>query len=849
MRAGLSAACLRLRSGIRPRQLSPAVGQLVRVYSRDSCGLHLREYQRQVLASAVTQYARGARRILFPLATGLGKTVVFAHFPAALPAALMRRGMLVLVHRDELVTQAEAAIRRVSDELGLQLAVGVEQGARSVVRHVAEGDTLHLDVLIASVQTLGRRPASADAICEPPESVAWASPRLLALRRVLGPMWGGVVVVDEAHHLKAKNSYDRVLSFFGVGSGAFPLPPRSAIAARSTLLCGFTATPMRTDGAPLMLPVVREASSPALERVGGFAKGFFDSVLGAEFSLPWGVQNGYLVDILAMTVRAQIGAALAPSADDIDAPAALLQHVSSDAVRLALVAAAVERLGGKRVLVFCASIAHAHTLAALLRDRCCVKGVAVVDTNTAPDVRREAVQSFRRGSGEGVAFNCATSSAADTGLVSAAAQHIETEATDINMALGCAEAATCSPLVLLNFGVFTEGFDAPECDTVVMARPTRSPTLYLQMIGRGTRTMLSTAQIAELGDDISAECPRAAQARRGAIARSSKPLLRVIDIVDATSIDTTTMSANVLDAEDNCLGLQLPQMLGLHRDFDFEDCSTGGVLEQMQSVRVLCMIDDLKDHQKPVHGVYEDEEERQVRLWFEKHCGTIDVIAEENRCIDALLAAAKSMADIRLVVRRFRLLRRVAWRRSQLTKLQQQRTDRLTALVGGIEVRAGDKLGFVQTKNSRMSGMLMHSAPIVTIVAVEGGDEPLNTRNLDEFCDHDGFELPPRNNRDCFGGRPLNRISTNAPQSIVPVVVLQDESGRQWRWRTRQTLRLVHEMPGTRRGHRTFEKEVVDLCELAGDGTSKFFLCAEVRKAISHKAFEVSRVRLIRATT
>lgn len=41
--------------------------------------------------------------------------------------------------------------------------------------------------------------------------------------------------------------------------------------------------------------------------------------------------------------------------------------------------------------------------------------------------------------------------------------------------------------VLVGCGVFTEGFDAPETSCIVMARPTRSATLYLQCIGRGTR--------------------------------------------------------------------------------------------------------------------------------------------------------------------------------------------------------------------------------------------------------------------------------------------------------------------------------------------------------------------------
>jgi DNA repair protein RadD len=40
---------------------------------------------------------------------------------------------------------------------------------------------------------------------------------------------------------------------------------------------------------------------------------------------------------------------------------------------------------------------------------------------------------------------------------------------------------------MFNVGVFTTGFDVPELDCIVMARPTMSLALYYQMIGRGVR--------------------------------------------------------------------------------------------------------------------------------------------------------------------------------------------------------------------------------------------------------------------------------------------------------------------------------------------------------------------------
>ena len=41
--------------------------------------------------------------------------------------------------------------------------------------------------------------------------------------------------------------------------------------------------------------------------------------------------------------------------------------------------------------------------------------------------------------------------------------------------------------VLFNYGVLTHGFDAPNTEVVIIARPTQSPILYNQMIGRGLR--------------------------------------------------------------------------------------------------------------------------------------------------------------------------------------------------------------------------------------------------------------------------------------------------------------------------------------------------------------------------
>ena len=90
-------------------------------------------------------------------------------------------------------------------------------------------------------------------------------------------------------------------------------------------------------------------------------------------------------------------------------------------------------------LVFATSVEHAQTIAALL-SRSGVPSRAVSGT-TESSTRRRIVEEFR-----------------------------------------------CGALkVLVNYGVFREGFDAPRTRVIIVARPVYSPNLYFQMIGRGLR--------------------------------------------------------------------------------------------------------------------------------------------------------------------------------------------------------------------------------------------------------------------------------------------------------------------------------------------------------------------------
>lgn len=68
------------------------------------------------------------------------------------------------------------------------------------------------------------------------------------------------------------------------------------------------------------------------------------------------------------------------------------------------------------------------------------------------------------------------------------AAHVDGATHDYNRSLAVTGFKSGDLRVLCNVNLFTEGFDAPETDCVVLLRPTQSRALWCQMIGRGLRT-------------------------------------------------------------------------------------------------------------------------------------------------------------------------------------------------------------------------------------------------------------------------------------------------------------------------------------------------------------------------
>ena len=154
--------------------------------------MSLRPYQIAAIESARSRYRDGQRAVLVQMATGTGKTILFAE------AAKLCKGRVIIVNeRQTLVEQTARAVERWCGE-----PVGIEMAdARSLTSGGAQGPR----IVAASVQTLAKR--------------------LSKIRRD----WPTLVVVDEAHHATAR-TYRSIIDHFD----------------RSRVF-GVTATPDRSD--------------------------------------------------------------------------------------------------------------------------------------------------------------------------------------------------------------------------------------------------------------------------------------------------------------------------------------------------------------------------------------------------------------------------------------------------------------------------------------------------------------------------------------------------------------------------------------------------------------------------
>jgi superfamily II DNA or RNA helicase len=117
----------------------------------------------------------------------------------------------------------------------------------------------------------------------------------------------------------------------------------------------------------------------------------------------------------------------------------LAEAFDTPAGRRIIVGAYQQYAAGRRAIAFTAGVAGAHALAAAFRDAGIV--AASIDGTTPKDERDRIAGDFRAGKIQ----------------------------------------------IVANCQVWTEGFDAPGTNCILMCRPTRSDSLYLQCMGRGLR--------------------------------------------------------------------------------------------------------------------------------------------------------------------------------------------------------------------------------------------------------------------------------------------------------------------------------------------------------------------------
>jgi ATP-dependent helicase IRC3 len=165
----------------------------------------LRPYQQDAISAIRKEHGKGNNRQLLCMATGTGKTEVFAHLPQETLDILPGQQM-VLLHRDELAKQAYKKIIKRNPKFNVHIEAGPLYANENA------------DVIIASVQTLGRK----------------------GTKRVNRFNWPKIdkLVIDEAHRSVA-DSYYNVYNTGGYLNDS------------SRLMLGVTATPTRGDGSGL----------------------------------------------------------------------------------------------------------------------------------------------------------------------------------------------------------------------------------------------------------------------------------------------------------------------------------------------------------------------------------------------------------------------------------------------------------------------------------------------------------------------------------------------------------------------------------------------------------------------
>lgn len=246
------------------------------------------------------------------------------------------------------------------------------------------------------------------------------------------------------------------------------------------------------------LRIVGVTATP--DRLDGVGLGRVFNVAASDLNILWGVESGWLCEPVQKFVRVD-GLDLSEVrtvAGDLDKKQ-LARLVEIEENLHAMAKPIVDVCGrDKQAIVFAASVRQAHRLAELIRDyrfrtfgECGMEAAVSLDGTLSPQDprRRSIVRSFKDG-------------------------RIQ---------------------YLVNMGVATEGFDAPNVRVIAIGRPTKSRSLFTQMVGRGGRPLPGVV------DNL----PTAGE-RRAAIYASDKPHFTVLDFVGQASRHHLVCTADIL---------------------------------------------------------------------------------------------------------------------------------------------------------------------------------------------------------------------------------------------------------------------------------------------------------------
>jgi superfamily II DNA or RNA helicase len=242
------------------------------------------------------------------------------------------------------------------------------------------------------------------------------------------------------------------------------------------IVLGMTATPGRSDDVSLGL--------------------VFDGGEAFRLDIGWGIDKGYLCPFVSDEIVCEnleftsIGSKKNEFGQADFNPATLdgLMRTTENVAKLG--ESLLQHAEGRSTLVFTSSVAHAHETAAYLNGKRfgCAMAVDGTMAKGQGGERDRAVEMFRAGELQ----------------------------------------------YLLNVGVYVEGFDAPICSCVAMARPTKSTERYTQMLGRGLRPLPGCTDSEDPFE------------RQTAIFTSDKPNALVLDYVGASRLGSVT-AKGILD--------------------------------------------------------------------------------------------------------------------------------------------------------------------------------------------------------------------------------------------------------------------------------------------------------------